>query len=283
MPDSRLEADRSGHVPARSDLRAVVTGAASGIGEATAQRLAADGFGVVGLDRDAYRLKATMAAIGGSAVAGDVGDRQTHEQAAELATADGRLVAWVNCAGIEIPTRAHDLDVRALTEVLRINVVGYALGCSVACATFLKQGAPGSIVNVSSIQAIVAFPDSFAYQASKGAVDALTRQLAVDYGHLGVRCNGVRPGVIMTPASQSLLNASADPARELETWADMHALRRVGHATEVASVISFLVSADASFVSGTLIDVDGGATARCYPFPPDPTIAWLQSDSAGTP
>ena len=261
-------------------LSAVVTGAASGIGEATAQRLASDGLAIVGVDRDAARLESAKSAIRGAHVVGDVADRGILERAAEIAAGFGRLAVWVNCAGIEYPTRAHDLDENRFAEIMRVNVLGYALGCSAACACFLRQGAPGSIVNVSSIHAITAFPSSFAYQASKGAVDALTRQLAIDYGHLGIRCNAVRPGVIMTRASLALLAASPDPTRELESWADIHALRRVAEPAEVASVISFLASDDASFVTGAAIDVDGGATARCYAYPPDPGIAWPRADTA---
>jgi NAD(P)-dependent dehydrogenase (short-subunit alcohol dehydrogenase family) len=178
----------------------------------------------------------------------------------------------VNAAGIWAKTRAHDFAEEDVDRVLAVNLKGSILGCSVACARFLGGGG-GAIVNVSSIEAVVAFPDAIAYEASKGGIDAITRQVAVDYGPAGVRCNGVRPGAIMTPLADVYL-AAYDEDREamLQSWRDLSPLGLVGEPEDVAAVIAFLLSEDARFVSGTLVDVDAGATARCFRYPPAPDI-----------
>lgn len=254
----------------------VVTGAASGIGRATAERLARDGLAVVGLDRDEEGLAAAVAAVGGqlTTVAGDVTERAAHERAADAAAGIGALTGWVNSAGIWAKTRAHDLDDDDVDRVLAVNLKGTILGCSVACARFLAAGRGGAIVNVSSIEAVTAFPDAVAYEASKGGIDALTRQIAVDYGPAAIRCNGVRPGAIMTPLADVYL-AAYEGQREamLESWRELSPLGLVGEPKDVAGVIRFLLSPDARFVTGELVDVDGGATARCFRYPPHPDIA----------
>jgi NAD(P)-dependent dehydrogenase (short-subunit alcohol dehydrogenase family) len=253
----------------------VVTGAASGIGRATADRLLRDGRSVVGLDLDEAGLESLAAGAPGSfgLVVGDVAERGSHERAAEAAEELGRLRGWVNGAGIWAKTRAHDFADEDLDRVLAVNLKGSILGCSVACARFLAGGQGGAIVNVSSIEAVVAFPDAVAYEASKGGIDALTRQVAVDYGPAGIRCNGVRPGAIMTPLADVYLEAYAEDREEmLQSWRDLSPLGLVGEAEDVAAVIAFLLSDDARFVSGELVNVDAGATARCFRYAPAPDI-----------
>lgn len=253
----------------------VVTGAASGIGHATAKRLHADGRAIVGLDRDGEGLAALGEELGGgfAGVVGDVSERSAHERAAERASAQGRLDGWVNSAGTWAKTRAHDFEEADVDRVLAVNLKGSILGCSVACARFLAAGRGGSIVNVSSIEAVTAFPDAIAYEASKGGIDAITRQVAVEYGPAGVRCNGVRPGAIMTPLGEVYLEAySGERDAMLESWRELSPLGRVGEPEDVAAAIAFLLSDDARFVTGELLDVDGGATARCFRYAPQPEI-----------
>lgn len=249
----------------------VVTGAASGIGRATAERLVRDGRSVVGVDRDAAGLESLAERLSErfEAVAGDVVQRATHERAADAAGALGTLAGWVNGAGIWAKTRAHDFDENDVDRVLAVNLKGSILGCSVACARFLAGGAGGAIVNVSSIEAIVAFPDAIAYEASKGGMDAITRQVAVDYGPAGIRCNGVRPGAIMTPLADVYLDAyDEDREKMLQSWRELSPLGLVGKPEDVAAVVAFLLSEDARFVTGELVNVDAGATARCFRYPP---------------
>ncbi len=252
----------------------VVTGAASGIGRATATRLVRDGFTVVGLDRDENGLAARADELGKrfASVAGDVGERASHEEAARVASGLGALTGWVNVAGIWTPTRAHDLDDEALERVLRVNLVGTALGCSVACRTWLEAGRGGSIVNISSVESTFAFPSALAYEASKGGVDAVTRQVAVEYGPVGIRCNAVQPGAIMTPLAESYLDDYEDREAMIQSWRDLAPLGRVGEPEDVAAVIAFLLSDDSAFVTGAFVSVDGGAAARCFAYPPDPEI-----------
>lgn len=255
---------------------AVVTGGSAGIGAAIVLQLLRDGWAVVNLDRSrpkeviASKLRRNL-----ETVQGDTGDRRSHELARKRADRLGTLMAWVNNAGIERPTRAHDFTEADFEALLRVNLHGYLFGCSEACRSFMANTESGAIVNVSSIRSIVSFPSGYIYETTKGGVDALTRQVAVEYGHLGIRCNAVRPGCIMTPMTRAEVDVAADKPAFLKELGNLHPLeRRIGDPREVASVVSFLLSEGSSFVSGQCIAVDGGATARCYPYTPDPGIAF---------
>lgn len=250
----------------------VVTGAASGIGRATAELLLADGCAVVGVDRDRGAVTDAQRALGTRfhPLDGDVGEWETHERAAALAGELGQLAGWVNNAGIDIQDPAHRTNPETIDHGLRVLQLGVMYGCAVAVRRMLASGG-GSIVNVSSIQGLRAFPGYFTYQAAKGAVIAISRGVAVDYGARGIRCNAVCPGAVLTrlgmrDAEGAELERKQEAARE--DGARLAPVGRIGQPSEIGEVIRFLLSERASFVNGATIVVDGGATARCFPYPP---------------
>lgn len=240
----------------------VVTGAAAGIGRAVVEECVHRGWAVVGVDVDVEALEAASERHSPHfvAVTGDVSQWATHERAADAATEMGSMDGWVNNAGIEIPASAHEVAEADLRRVLEVDLMGVAFGCATAVRRFLQHGR-GSIVNVSSIQAVVGFDGSFAYQAAKGGVEALTRQVAVEYGPSQIRCNSVLPGAVDTPMTHTLL-LPEDRDAQLRELDALHPLGRMARPSEVAAAVEFLLSERASFISGVSLRVDGAAAVR---------------------
>jgi len=246
-------------------LVAVVTGAAMGIGKEIARRLVADGYRVVAVDLDEGALTATVGELGAAVepLVGDVGDWSTHERAADRAADMGQLRAWVNNAGIDIQGGAHEVTPEEIARGLRVLQLGAMYGTAVAVRRMLPQRA-GSIVNISSIQGVAAFPRYYVYQAAKAAVIMISKGVAVDYGPFGIRCNAVLPGAIETPMTYANLPTDRPRDEALRREGALAPLGRIGQPGEVADTVAVLLSDRAAYITGAEIVVDGGATARCF-------------------
>lgn len=260
--------------PETNDRSVVVTGAALGIGRAIALSLADAGWAVVGVDMDSEalsRLEREHPSI--STSLGDVAAPGTLETAAEQAEALASLEGWVNNAAIPQRGRLDAINRDVIERTIAVDLTAVVVGCQVAVRSFLRRSTAGSIVNISSIHARVSFPNTPVYDACKGGVEALTRYVCTEYGHRGIRCNAVAPGAVMTDHPRRLIAASADEGRAvIEEMASLSPSRQIGDPEQVAAGVRFLLSQDAEFISGTTLTVDGGATARCYDFPPNTDI-----------
>ena len=256
----------------------VVTGAGLGIGRAVAERLLASGWYVVGIERDTDASASLRDCLGnrGSVIIGDVRDSGVFDAAVDAAVAVGDLGAWVNNAGITRPTNLHDPDPEVIEELLAVNQNACIWGSSAAIRRFMSQGSGGSIVTISSIHARAAYPDGMAYEVAKAGVEALMRYIALEYGPVGVRANSVAPAAVMTAMSRRLIDATPDPAETERSIARSVPMRRIASAGEIAEVVAFLVSNEASYVSGQSIGVDGGMTAASQVFETSPGVlaAW---------
>jgi NAD(P)-dependent dehydrogenase (short-subunit alcohol dehydrogenase family) len=227
-------------------MRAIVTGGGSGIGAAVAHRLADDGFDITVADLEPDSVATDL---GASAIRLDVRDEAQVERAM-----DG-VDVLVNAAGIGSTTTAPDTPVEVWDDVFAVNARGTFLCCKHAIPAMKAQGG-GAIVNVASIAALVGLRNRAAYCASKGAIVALTRALAVDHVGDGIRVNAVCPGTIDTPWVQRLVTGSGE---SLDALRARQPMGRLGTPEEVADAVIYLATAE--FVTGTILTVDGGLTA----------------------
>lgn len=256
------------------DKSVVVTGCGTGIGKAIFSRLLDDGWNVVGVEiQEPLAIAAReLAGERGDVVIGDTAQIETLNAAADRAQGFAPLKGWVNNAALAISGNLHEPDRTAVERVFSVNLSGYFWGCSVAVQRFLAQRSGGAIVNLSSIHGSHSFAGWAAYDMAKGGVDALTRYVCVEYGPVGIRANAIAPGAIMTPLFEKVIADSPDPAALFESFSVLHPLERPGQPNEIAAVAAFLLSDAASFLSGEVIAVDGGAISRCFRFPPDPAF-----------
>lgn len=243
-----------------SGLVAVVTGAASGIGEATAARLAGRGASVAGLD---VEPKAGTNSVFGRRA--DVSDQESVDAAVEAVVREfGGIDILVNNAGIGAIGTVEDNDDDEWHRVFDVNVVGM-VRMAKAALPHLRRSKSGAVVNVSSVAATVGLPERACYGASKGAVLSLTLAMAADLLGDGVRVNCVCPGTIDTPWVGRLLQTAPDPQRRRAELAARQPLGRLGSPDEVADAILYLATPSASFVTGTALTVDGGLSGLRVP------------------
>ncbi|MFF5989444.1 SDR family NAD(P)-dependent oxidoreductase [Prauserella flavalba] len=230
----------------------IVTGAARGMGEATARRAAAEGARVVLVDLDPS-VADVAAEVGGTAVVGSVTDRSCADRAVEAAEG---VTGLVNVAGIfrrgdVVSATDDDWD-----QVLAVNLTAPRMWARATIPAMIERG--GAIVNVSSLAGTRARPDCVAYTTSKSGLLGLTRSIAVDYGPRGIRANSVSPGTIDTPMLRA--TEAAGGATRAEHIARSY-LSRLGTPEEIAGCCCFLLSPDAAFVNGADFMVDGGRTS----------------------
>jgi len=234
-------------------LVAIVTGGASGIGAAIAQRLHADGAQIAVLDRDTSGADAAFAAF-----TADVSDRASVDAAvAAVAEQFGRIDIVVNNAGIGATGDVSANDDDEWARVLSINVTGIARVTSAALPWLRKSPSP-AICNTASIASTTGLQQRALYTASKGAVSALTRAMAADHLSEGIRVNAVNPGTADTPWVGRLLDAASDPAAERAALEARQPHGRLVSPDEVAAAVAYLVSPAAGSTTGTAIEVDGG-------------------------
>jgi NAD(P)-dependent dehydrogenase (short-subunit alcohol dehydrogenase family) len=228
---------------------ALVTGAASGIGEATTARFREEGAVVATLDLQ-----------GDVDHSVDVRDEAAVE-AAVRAVVDraGRLDVVVNAAGVAGGGPVHILPEEEWDRVVDVNLKGTFLVAKHATAVMLAQRS-GSIINIASIEGLEGTEGGSAYNASKGGVVILTKQMAIDYGRVGIRVNCICPGFIETPMMAAVMENEGMKVYR-DRWLEEHKLGRFGRPSEIAAAALFLASDDASFVTGHALVVDGGFTA----------------------
>jgi len=231
--------------------RILVTGAGKGIGRETVRRLAADGAELVALSRQAEDLRSLASETGCTTIVVDLANL---EEAADAVTQALPLDGLVNNAGITSLEPVLDTSMARFSAVLAINTLAPLRLAQVVARDLIRRGQGGSIVNLSSTASALGLPDHAAYCASKAALDALTRVLAVELGPHGIRTNSVNPTVTLTPMGQM---AWSDPAKSAPMLGRIP-LGRFCEPEDVAGVISFLLGDDAAMLNGISINVDGG-------------------------
>jgi NAD(P)-dependent dehydrogenase (short-subunit alcohol dehydrogenase family) len=255
---------------------AVVTGAGSGIGAATARLLAAEGAAVTVADLDdaaAAAVVAEIAAAGGVARAQSVdvavADSVAAMVADTVAAFGGLDVLHNNAAVIALNAEDQDVvtgDLDTWQRVLDVNLTGAMLGCRFAIPAMLERGG-GAIVNTASAAAFYGSRTMAAYGVSKAGVVALTRYVATAYADRNIRVNAVAPGVVVAKERQAA--DAASPSPRLAPYVAGHPVGRLGYPEEIAAAVAYLASADAAFVTGECLRVDGGLTVPSTLHRPD--------------
>jgi len=240
----------------------LVAGGGSGIGAATAAAFAAEGAAVVVADADEAAAGRVAAGLGDGRRARAVTVDVTDRAAVDALVADaqrwfGRLDVLVNSAGIREIVPVLDLDPALWHRVIDINLSGTFHASQAFARAAVAMGRPASIVNIASSVGLIGAPNRAAYVASKHGVVGLTKSMALDLARHGIRVNAVAPGVVRTAMTESYFG---DPGRVRRLQAS-HPIGREARPDEIAAVVTFLASADASYMTGAIVPVDGGYSA----------------------
>jgi NAD(P)-dependent dehydrogenase (short-subunit alcohol dehydrogenase family) len=251
----------------------LVTGAAQGIGLGIAGRLAEEGMRVALVDIDAPGVMAAADAIRGAtgsatlALAGSVAaEDDVARMIAQCGDVFGALDVLVNNAGVDESGAASDVTRASWQRVHDVDLWGAMLMVRASIPLLARDG--GSVINISSTHAVATVPNRSTYAAAKAGMVGLSRALAVELGPAGIRVNTILPGYIRTPIWRLWLDDVPEPDRFLETIAKRHPVRRLGTPADVAGLVAFLSSTEASFITGASFVVDGGNTALLE-YPPE--------------
>lgn len=235
--------------------RAIVTGAGSGIGLAIATGLLERGADVIAIDlsTDAVPEQAIR-------LTADIADEAEIRAALQTVADRGPIDTLFNNAGLGSTKNIVDCEPDEWDRVFRVNVTGTYLMCRQVLPSMLERGY-GVIVNTASVAGLIGLPDRAAYCASKGAVTALTKQIAVQWAAHGIRCNSICPGTVDSPWVARLLSETDDPADRLRQLVARQPIGRLGTPAEIAAAALYLASDAAAFITGTDLVIDGGITA----------------------
>lgn len=244
---------------------ALVTGAARGIGRGIALRFAREGAKVGVLDVNEAECQRVVDEIGAEsaiALGADLRDESQVNRAVDhLRDRFGVCDVLVNNAAIMPSGRLHETSLEDFDRCLAVNLRGTYLACRAVIPGMLEQH-KGSIIHMASVTGIRGLPGLAVYSATKGALIALARAMSTDYAALGIRVNSVSPGTIDSPMLHDFVAAQSDPVTKRRQFDAMHPIGRVGTIDEVASVFVFLASDEASFVTGSNYEVDGGLASK---------------------
>jgi NAD(P)-dependent dehydrogenase (short-subunit alcohol dehydrogenase family) len=247
------------------DKTAIITGSASGIGAETVRLFLEAGANVVAVDVQEPPCPPALQHTYGPrvrSVHGDVALEATAKEAVQLATKSfGTIDVLINNAGIAIIKKLHEHTPEDWDRVMNINVKSIYWFARHVIPVMQKQGS-GVILNTGSISSVIGIPVQGGYAASKGAVIQLTRQMAVDYAADGIRVNAVCPGSVDTPLLQKGAVDSGDPPKFIKMLSDAHPIGRIADSEEIAQFFLFLASGNARFITGSILMIDGGYTAR---------------------
>jgi len=249
------------------DRIAIVTGAGSGIGEASAIRLAEEGAKVICADINLESATKTAQQISDAGFiaegyAIDIADSQACSTLVDHAvTKFGAIDILVNNAGVNLPEVFHEVTNETIDRTLNVNIKG-AMYLTRAALPHMLKSSRGSIVNMSSVNGLVSEPYLSVYSASKGAIVMFTRGIALDYAKTGIRCNAICPGWVDTPINHAHAKMLGGLDHVYKTIDSFQPIGRPGTSREIANVVLFLASDESSFMTGSIVSADGGMTAQ---------------------